>query len=156
MEPDGISDEEFFRILQDSRARALLIGRRALVLLGAPVLTADYDLWIHHEDIELLNQAFESKDHFANRSPEEARKLGRYVIENGERIDVVVARGASIPDGVSLTFDEMWQRRRATELLPGLFVLLPSIDDLIVTKRLGGRPKDLVDIQWLETLRQKP
>jgi hypothetical protein len=36
MEADEISDEEAFRTLQDSKARALLIGRRALVLLGAP------------------------------------------------------------------------------------------------------------------------
>jgi hypothetical protein len=35
---------EFFRGLAASRARALLIGRRALVLLGLPVLTVDYGL----------------------------------------------------------------------------------------------------------------
>ena len=31
----------------------MLIGRRALVLLGLPVLTADYDFWIAIEDREL-------------------------------------------------------------------------------------------------------
>jgi hypothetical protein len=36
----------FFRELHRSGARALLIGRRALVLLGLPVLTADYDFWL--------------------------------------------------------------------------------------------------------------
>ncbi len=30
----------------------MLIGRRALVALGASVMTADYDLWIHQGDIE--------------------------------------------------------------------------------------------------------
>ena len=155
MEADGISDEELFRILQQSGARVLLFGRRALVLLGAPVLTADYDLWLHSDDIELLNAAFEARDHFPNRPPAEARRVGRYVIENGERIDVVVARAASLPDGGTLTFDEMWTRRKSVQLLAGLFTQIPSIDDLIATKRLGGRPKDLVDIQWLETLRSK-
>jgi len=30
--------------------RYLIIGRRAVVLYGAPVLTGDYDIWIHSED----------------------------------------------------------------------------------------------------------
>ena len=37
---------EFFRAIAASGARALLIGRRALVALGIPVLTADYDFWL--------------------------------------------------------------------------------------------------------------
>jgi hypothetical protein len=38
---------EFFRAVAGSGARALLIGRRALVALGMPVLTADYDIrWL--------------------------------------------------------------------------------------------------------------
>ena len=46
---------EFFRRIGESGARALLIGRRALVALGLPVLTADYDFWVHPEDIALFN-----------------------------------------------------------------------------------------------------
>ena len=41
----------FFRAIQKSRTRALLIGRRALVLLGLPVLTADYDYWLAMADV---------------------------------------------------------------------------------------------------------
>lgn len=44
----------FFRVIHVSGVRALLIGRRALVLLGLPVLTADYDFWKDLEDIRLL------------------------------------------------------------------------------------------------------
>jgi len=44
MEPSTFDELEFFRAIQQSGARALLIGRRALVLLGLPVLTAEYDL----------------------------------------------------------------------------------------------------------------
>ncbi|MEE8148427.1 MAG: hypothetical protein V3T24_12535, partial [Longimicrobiales bacterium] len=47
MKGSDFDESEFFRAIQDSRARALLIGRRALVALGIPVLTADYDFWIH-------------------------------------------------------------------------------------------------------------
>lgn len=51
----------------------LLIGRRALVALGAPVLTADYDPWIHIDDIEKLNGSLRQLDLIPNSSPEEAR-----------------------------------------------------------------------------------
>jgi len=47
----------FFRAIQDAGVRALLIGRRALVLLGLPVLTADYDFWIAIDDIAAFNEA---------------------------------------------------------------------------------------------------
>ncbi len=49
----------FFAAIMESKARTQLIGRRAMVLLGLPVLTADYDLWTHPDDIELLNRAVE-------------------------------------------------------------------------------------------------
>jgi hypothetical protein len=152
----GLDDEAFFRTLQASGARALLIGRRALIALGAPVMTADYDLWVHRDDIEKLNAAFELAAHAANRSPEQARLRGRYVIENGERIDVMVARAATAPGGESLTFGEAWARRVPLQVAPGVAVFLPCVDDLIVTKRWGGRPRDLADIEWLKLLGSKP
>jgi hypothetical protein len=34
-------------------------------------------------------------------------------------------------------------------------VAVPALDDLILTKRLGGRPKDLEDIRLLEALRKE-
>jgi hypothetical protein len=43
-------EAEFFPRISESGARALLIGRRALVVLGLPVLTADYDFWVHGDD----------------------------------------------------------------------------------------------------------
>jgi hypothetical protein len=147
------SDEDFFRTLGASHARALLIGRRALIALGAPVMTADYDLWIHRDDIEPLNAAFEAVSHFANKTPDQARLAGRYVLENGERVDVMVARAASAPSGESLAFDDAWARRVKLEVFPGISVALPCLDDLIVTKRWGSRPRDLADIEWLGVLK---
>ncbi|HJS75074.1 MAG TPA: hypothetical protein VJ921_12360 [Vicinamibacteria bacterium] len=43
MEASEFDEIAFFRAVGKSNARALLIGRRALVVLGLPVLTADYD-----------------------------------------------------------------------------------------------------------------
>ena len=155
MQSGEFSDEDFVRALAASGARVLLIGRRALILLGAPVMTADYDVWLHFDDIERFNAAFEALDHVASRSPEEGRRLGRYVIENGERIDVLVARSASTPDGTRLDFEAAWSRRRAIEIAVGLEVHIPCLDDLITTKRCSSRPKDVTDIQYLEAIRRE-
>lgn len=157
MDHGEFSDEEFFRAIAASGARVLLIGRRALILLGAPVMTSDYDVWIHIDDIEKLNETFGALHHVPNRSPDEARRMGRYVLENGEHVDVLVARAQSTPHGARLDFDGAWARKQTLETLPGAVVHLPSIDDLITTKRWASRPRDLIDIQWLETLkRSKP
>lgn len=152
MEPDEFDDEAFFRALQESGTRGLVIGRKALVLLGSPVITADYDLWIHIDDVEKLNAACEPLGLFPNHPPDAARARGRYVLENGERVDVMVARSKAAPDGDGLGFEEAWSRRRRVAIGPGIAVHVPSIEDLIVTKRWASRAKDLVDIQFLEVL----
>ncbi len=89
-----------------------------------------------------------------HRTPEEARRFGRYVIETGERIDVMVARSASTPAGEGLDFETAWSRRRAVRVMDGAEVQRPCIADLITTKRWASRAKDLADIQYLETPRR--
>ena len=49
-------EAEFFEAVAESGARVLLIGRRAMIALGLPVLTSDYDLWVHIDDIAKLNR----------------------------------------------------------------------------------------------------
>jgi hypothetical protein len=149
------SDEDFFRTLQASGARALLIGRRAMIALGAPVMTADYDLWLHRDDVEALNAAFDAVAHLPNRSPSEARSTGRYVLENGEHIDVMIAKAATTPSGTTLAFEDAWARRVMLTVLPGVSVALPCIEDLILTKEWGSRPRDLADIAWLGLLKAR-
>jgi hypothetical protein len=148
-------EAEFFRAIATSGARALLIGRRALVALGIPVLTADYGFWIHIEDIAAFNAAIEPMGLFPTRTPEDARGRGRYVLENDERVDVLVARTVPTVDGLRVAFDDVWPRRRVLEVAAGVTVAVPALDDLILTKRFGGRPKDLEDIRLLEALRKE-
>jgi hypothetical protein len=145
----------FFRAIAESGARALLIGRRALVVLGIPVLTADYDFWLHIDDIAAFNTAAEPHGLVPSRTPEDARRSGRYVLENDEHVDVLVARTVPTVDGVRVAFEEVWNRRRGLELAPGVTVAMPNVDDLILTKRFASRPKDLEDIRLLEALRKE-
>ena len=143
--------EAFLTELSQSEVRALLIGRRALVTLGAALLTSDYDLWVHIEDIEELNSLAERHGLFPTRAPEEARGRGRYVLENDDRVDVLVARSVGTEAG-SVRFDQLWNDRQYVELAEGQEVCLPSLEGLIQTKRIASRPKDIEDIRFLELL----
>lgn len=155
MEGSEFDEIEFFKAVAGSGARALLIGRRALVVLGLPVLTADYDFWVHIDDIGLLNAAAEPFGLLPTRSPEEARGRGRYVLENEEHVDVLVARSVPTADGGRVEFDGIWTRRQEVRFGAGVTLALPALDDLIATKRIAPRPKDLEDIRLLEALRSR-
>jgi hypothetical protein len=154
MEPSRFDEIAFFRAVADSKARAVLIGRRALVLLGLPVLTADYDFWIAIDDIETFNRTAESFDLQPSHPPAEARRRGRDVLENDEHVDVLVAGSIPLADGTTLNFDDVWAGRQDIALA-GAAVTLPSLDDLIRTKQVSSRPKDLEDIRLLRVLRDR-
>lgn len=152
MQADPFDEEAFFRAIANSGTRALLIGRRAVIALGIPVLTADYDLWIHIDDIELLNRALDPLGFVANHPADEARRRGRYVLENSEHVDVLVARAHPTIDGQRVEFDAAWARRQSVTIAADVKLALPSTRDLIATKRFGARPKDAEDIRMLEEL----
>jgi hypothetical protein len=131
-----------------------LIGRRALVALGLPVLTADYDFWIHIDDAAKFNDAAAPFGLVPTHSPEAARARGRYVLENDEHVDVMVSRSVPTVDGARVAFDEIWTRHQLLLLAPGVEIALPALDDLIATKRFAARPKDLEDLRLLEALKR--
>jgi hypothetical protein len=74
MDAGAFDELDMFRRIRSSGARALLIGRRALVVLGLPVLTADYDFWAHPDDAALLNAALAPLGMIPSRSPEFAAR----------------------------------------------------------------------------------
>ncbi len=90
-----------------------------------------------------------------NHPEDEARKRGRYVLENDEHVDVLVSRSRTATDGTVLAFEDAWARRQKIQLGDGCGIWIPSLDDLIVTKRFASRPKDAEDVRLLELLRDK-
>ncbi len=152
MEGTEFDEREFFQRIAQSGARALLIGRRALVALGLPLLTADYDFWVHPNDTAVFNAAVATLGLVASHTPEDVRKRGRYVLENDEHVDVLAARSVSAADGLAVLFDDLWNRRQTLHLDAETPVVIPSVADLVLTKRFARRPKDLEDIRLLQTL----
>jgi len=155
MDAHFFEEHELFAAIAASGARVLLIGRRAMIALGLPVLTNDYDLWVRVDDAAALNAALAPLGLTPNRSPEEARKHGRYVLENSEHVDVLTARAVGTVDGKRVLFDDLWARRRMIGLPSGVEIAIPSLDDLIDTKRFGARPKDAEDIRLLRLLKDE-
>ncbi len=153
MEADGFDEAAFFLAMAKAGVRYLLIGRRAIAALGAPVLTSDYDLWIELDDVEKLNVLAETFDLAPNASPEQARARGRYVLEGPEHVDVMIARSKSTVDGVSLAFVDAFARRLDAPAY-GTIVSIPCIDDLLLTKRWAMRAKDVLDINFLDSLKK--
>jgi hypothetical protein len=152
MEPSAFDELAFFKAVADSGVRALLIGRRALVLLGLPVLTADYDFWIAIDDIATFNAACAPFGLRPTRTPDAARQSGRYALENDEHVDVLVARSVPTVDGTRVEFEGLWTRKVSLELGPNVRVHVPAISDLILTKQVASRPKDIEDIRLLRLL----
>lgn len=153
MEPDDFDEADLFRAIARSGARALLIGRQAMVVYGLPMNTADYDFWIHIDDVESFNAALATIGLEPTRSVEEARRAGRYALEGHDKVDVVVSRSMPVPSG-ALAFPEAWARRAEVAYEDGTTIAVPSLDDLIKTKQVASRPKDLEDIERLRDLLQ--
>jgi hypothetical protein len=149
-------EAELFGAIAESGARALLIGRRAMIARGLPVLTADYDFWLYGDDIEIFNAALRDLDLRPNHVPSEARQRGRYVLENDEHVDVLIARRVSTRDDppVHVFFDGVWARRDRIVFSPGVMIQTPCLEDLILTKRWSMRKRDIIDIDMLEVLRR--
>jgi len=149
MEAEEFDESAFFEALSAAGVRYLLIGRRAIAALGAPILTADYDLWIHVDDTLAMNRVAAAFDLFPTHAPDAARARGRYVLEGPEHVDVLLTRSRSTPDGASLSFDDAYTR--AVSLGNG-GPRIPCLEDLVITTRWASRPKDALDIQFLERL----
>ena len=155
MEASHFDERSFFSAVHASGVRALLIGRRALVLLGLPLLTADYDYWIAIDDIERFNALAAAFQLHPTRTAPDARRHGGYVLENDEHVDVLVARSLPTLHGSPVDFEGLWTRRHTIDVgtVP---VCIPSLDDLILTKQIASRPKDLEDVRLLRILKESP
>ena len=76
------------------------------------------------------------------------------MLENDEHVDVLVAKSVTTVEGQVVEFDAGWPRRQ-TVALEDVSVCVPSLDDLILTKQVAARAKDLEDIRLLRILREE-
>jgi hypothetical protein len=151
----------FIKALNKEKVRYLLIGRWAVAYYGAPVVTADYDFWIHPGDrkkfLNLLSGLYE-----AELPAEEKQRQPFLTIYVGpDQIDCFFVRRMTNREGQELGFDQVYSRsKRIRDQRSGFSIRLPHIDDLIALKKFDPpdslkRARNLEDIRYLLTLKKK-
>jgi predicted nucleotidyltransferase len=154
----GADLRSFIRLLHRHRVRYLLVGGEAVIHHGYARLTGDVDFFFEQteDNCERLYAALEEfwdghvpavADASELLDPDVILQYGR----PPNRIDLVGQIA-----GVS--FKSAWRRRVRDSLRVGRTnVPLPIIglDDLILSKRAAGRPKDLDDVAHLVALRKR-
>lgn len=144
------------RLLHRRKVRYLCIGRQACILYGLPVQTFDYDLWVHPEpeNIDGLLRCAKKLDLRPSVAESDIPRRPKFRLENDAVIDVWKVRSFSTPEGDNIEFDQCFARRQTLEdKKRRLVVVIPHIDDLIRTKKISPRPKDIEDIKALEVIR---
>jgi len=130
----------------------IVVGAFAVAAHGNPRATGDIDIWVRptRENAAKVLQALRAfgAPLFGLTIDDLADEQTVFQIGVAPvRIDIL----AGI-DGVR--FEDAWPRRVSAKLGPSQVPVL-SLIDLAVNKRAAGRPKDLVDLAWIQQEIQK-
>jgi hypothetical protein len=139
--------------LSDAEVEFLVVGAYALAAQGLVRGTGDLDLWVRS-------------------TVENAARTHRALIAFGAPADQFSADDLCRPDSVlqigvpplrvdiltsvsGVDFTQAWNARIMVEI-EGVRVPVLSRAHLVANKRAAGRPKDLLDLRWLEEGPPKP
>jgi predicted nucleotidyltransferase len=155
--------EKVLRLLNEHEIRYVIVGGIAVILHGSPRLTADLDIIIDLEPvkarqaIEVLQRAGfmaeipvdirEFADEKVRRSWMAEKHMKALSLHDRETPPTVIDILAESP----IAFEDLYQRAKLISL-DEMTLRIASIPDLIVLKRLSGRPEDLSDIAELEKI----
>lgn len=147
------------KLLAQRRIRYLLIGRWAVAQHGAPVVTADYDLWVHPNDRRRLFQLLETAFDAELPDPRQLNRPLVTVYVGPDKIDCFSPKKIINDEGEALAFDQVYARAdRKRSPKEKLVIRVPSIDDLIALKKFTQndplkRARNLEDIRYLQTIK---
>lgn len=154
MHPEKSFDPlELITNFNKSGLRYVLIGRHAVIQYGAPLFSFDYDFWIHREDREKSYKIIKDFGLIPNHEISRKRPIVNFTDDEGNKVDVFFFKSVTNRDGITLTFDLVYQNSVIKKDPEGEFYLrIPCIEDLIQLKKMGNRTKDIEDIEYLEAL----
>ena len=157
--------EQLFRSLNRAGSRYLVAGGLAVVAHGYARLTQDADLVVDLDSrnaertIEALETlGFRPTVPVSGRDFAEAARRETWVREKGARVlsfwsDEHPTVRVDLFLESPFDFDAAEGRALRLELAPGVEVPFVGLGDLLAMKRAAGRPRDLDDIEKLESLR---
>ena len=138
---------DMLRALSAERVEYLLVGGYAIGLHGFNRATGDIDFWVRRtpENAARVMRALKVFGAPLTGLTEADLDAPKAVFQLGvapERIDILTSTSG-------VEFDEAW-RGRIFGALDGIEVPVIGRGELVVNKRASGRPKDLIDLDWLE------
>jgi hypothetical protein len=152
MEPE--KEVKFFDLIRSfnrQRIRYLIIGRRAVILYGGPVLTADHDLWIHPVDKKKALSILLEKFGFELSHPPDTKKPIVTGFSGMKKYDFFFQKSVRNLEKETIEFEECYKNSTIKEdSAEDVSFRIPSIEDLIRLKKIR-RPnvKDEQDIEYL-------
>jgi hypothetical protein len=152
MEPK--KEVSFFKLIRElnrGKIRYLIIGRRAVILYGGPVLTADTDLWIHPQDKERVLCLLLDKLGFELSDAHDTRKPIVTGFPGMKKFDLFFQKSIRNIEGETIEFDGCYKNSiLKNDPKEDVRFRVPSVDDLIRLKRIR-KPniKDEQDIDYL-------
>ena len=150
MEPEKeVNFIDLLREFNRQNIRYLIIGRRAVILYGGPVLTADNDLWIHPADKKRTLSLLLEKFGFELSYPPNTKKPIVTGFSGMKKYDLFFQKSVRNMEDETIEFEECY-KNSITRQDGGLSFRIPSIDDLIRLKKIRKpNVKDEQDIEYL-------
>jgi hypothetical protein len=152
MEPEKeISFFKLIRELNRRKIRYLIIGRRAVILYGGPVLTADTDLWIHPEDKKTALSLLADKLGLEISQPPDTKRPIVSGFSGVKKFDLFFQRSIKNIENEMIEFEDCYKNSILKEdPKEDISFRIPSIDDLIRLKKIREpNIKDEQDIEYL-------
>lgn len=144
--------KELLNILNELEVKYLIIGGYAVIEHTEPRYTKDLDIWVSADKAN-AEKVFNALKKFG-------APLSNVTVEDFTNPDIVYHMGRP-PARVDflmglkgLEFESAWNNRVESNY-GGIPIQFISASDLIVNKRLAGRPQDLLDVQNLELSQKK-
>lgn len=149
-EPDF---SDFIELLNKHKVEYMVVGAHALSYHGRPRHTGDLDIWIKptpDNADKMIKVLFDFG--FSSLGLQRADFLKEnFITQLGYpplRIDLL-----NSISGVE--FDQAYQRKISVQM-DNIIVSFISIQDFILNKQATGRPKDIADIESLNSITKKP
>ncbi len=143
---------DLFSELRAADARFLVIGAHAVMFHAVPRYTKDLDVWVEPSPAN-ARRVYAALARFGapmeTLAPEDLATEGT-IFQIGvepNRIDVVTA-----VEG--LRFADAWEAR-VTSTYGEVPISILGLDDLLRNKRAVARPQDLLDVEWLERVKDR-
>jgi hypothetical protein len=152
VEPEKeISLFDLVREFNRQHIRYLIIGRRAVILYGGPVLTADNDLWIHPSDKQKTLFLLLEKFGFELSHPPDTKSPIVTGFSGMRKYDLFFQKSVRNVEKETIEFEQCYENSIIKEdAEESLFFRIPSIDDLIRLKKIRKtNVKDEQDIEYL-------